>query len=334
MRRYQFERLALDEWEAIDRSAAAPTFFARPAWAKALADAHPYLTAWPLRCEIKPHGHAIIPLMRGSRGRFGWNVFEGMPFGSYTAILDQTNAPVTSEIAEAVVTDLLAKADAILLNPWPLKPLRAPASIIRKLEEASVIDISGGPEQALSKMPSKSRRMVGQARRRGVQCAIETDEQAVDRYYELLEDAALNRWHISSPRTSKELLRRVAFHGKDSVEIWIARFEGKPVAGAVALYGSQEVLLWTTATRPGMEILRPHNLLHAEIEEHAAKRGIQWYNLGSSGGLAGVLKFKGSLGATSIEYETIRRESLPFRAVKGLKRRFGRTSQDEPHPVV
>ena len=124
-------------------------------------------------------------------------------------------------------------------------------------------------------------------------------------------------------------MREVCIAGKDSVEVWIARYDGAAIAGGIALYGSQEVALWTTAMRTEMEVLRPHNILHADIIAHAAERGIHWYNLLSSANLPGVLRFKQALGAASVSYDVVGRESLRFTAVRALKRVWSSGKRDQ-----
>lgn len=303
----------------MDRDGAAPTFFARPAWAIAIQRAYAHLVPWPLSCQLDDGSDAVIPLMRVYGGRLPWKIYHGMPFDGYTAVLTKDNELVEASTAAQVVRALLFQGDQVLLNLWPFEALRVVGPDVRIAAETSALDISGGVERALSKIGSKSRRMAGQARRKGATCAIEPGESSIALYFDLLQETAKHRWHRARPPLRKELLQEVCLQAKDAAEIWIVRYEGAPVAGGIALYGSQEVLLWTTATRPSMEILRPHNLLHATIIEHAAERGIRWYNLSSSSNLEGVLRFKRALGANLLKYEILGHESLPFRIVKALK---------------
>jgi hypothetical protein len=323
MTKCRFEQFPLGAWLEMDRVTAAPTFFARPAWALAIGRAYPSLAAWPVCCSLDDGSRAIVPLVREHGGRLRWTILHGMPFGGYTVVLASGGQLVESHMAARIVQELLSLGDDVVLNLWPLAPLPVVKTYVRKLEEASVLDISGGVENALSRIGSKSRRMAGQARRRGVTCAIETGAAAIDTYYALLEGAAHERWHLDAPRLSKEFVRAVCTEGKDSVEVWIARFEGAAIAGGIALYGAQEVALWTTAMRTGMEVLRPHNILHLDIIAHAANRGIHWYNLLSSANMSGVLKFKEALGATSRPYDIVGRTSLRYGAVRALKRIVG-----------
>jgi len=328
MKSRRFELIDVEAWEELNEQYAPPTFYARPAWAKAIAQVFPQFTPATMRCQLDDGTDAIVPLMRESSGRLRWKVYHGMPFGSYTAVLGH-GKPVKPSLAARVFEGLLTLGDSVRLHPWPLtKPTVNPANVWN-VEETSIIDISGGVEAALSRIGSKSKRMAGQARRRGVSCSIERGAAAIDLYYGLLEEASRDRWHLETPRLPKEFIQQVSIEGKDSVEIWVARFLGEPVGAGIALYGSEEVLLWTTVMRHGMENLKPHNILHADIIEHAARRGLLWYNLGSSAGLAGVLRFKASLGATSLPYDVLGHESSLYRTGKAIRRVLGsaRTSR-------
>lgn len=315
----RFERLSTQEWLALDRTAQAPTFFAKPGWAMAIGQIFPDLAPWPLRCKLDDGSEAFVPLMR-ARGRLGWKILHGMPFDGYTAVLTPDGQGLAAEAAARVIEELVLMGDEVLLNLWPFGAPRSHATDVRIAAETSAIEISGGVEAALSRIAPKSRRMAGQALRKGATCSIEPWTSALALYYGLLEEAATQRWHREAPTIREDFLREVCAQGGADVEIWIVRYEGAAIAGGVALYGSQEVSLWTTASKPGMEILRPHNLLHATIIEHAARRGVRWYNLNSSSNLEGVLRFKRALGATTTSYEIVGHQSTRFRIVKALRR--------------
>src|SRR5215472_19326940 len=73
-------------WTALDR-VAAPTFQARPIWARALADSNAALEASPLACTFDDGLTCVVPLVK-VRSRFGWRVYSGMPLGGYTVVLN------------------------------------------------------------------------------------------------------------------------------------------------------------------------------------------------------------------------------------------------------
>jgi hypothetical protein len=323
MARLHFAPLPMAEWAAIDAAASAPTFYARPAWARAVAAVSPRFEPWPLVCEVRGVGRVLVPLMRTRGRRLPWTILQGVPMWGYTAVQRCDGGALDAATRSAVVEGVLWQGDSVRLNLWPFEEVSVRGATVREPAETSALDMQGGVEAALARMNPKARRMAGQAKRRGATCSLENREDAIDAYYALLSAAAVERWKRPQPAIPKEFLRAVWREGGDSVELWFVRYEGEPVAGGVALYGRAEVSLWTTATKPGMEILRPHNLLHATILEHAARRGLRWYNLDASSGLEGVLRFKHALGAQQTFYEILGREGRAFRLVRGVRRLLG-----------
>lgn len=317
MTKLRFRPLDVSEWVELDRRAPAPTFFARPAWAIAIERAFPRLIAHPLACRLDDGTDAFVPLTR-VHGRLRWTLYHGMPFDGYTAV-GTAQGPLDDERAAQVFSALFLVGDEVILNPWPMGRYELRGANIHIPTETSALDLGGTLAGAQAAIASKSRRMAGQATRKGAVCHIETGSEAVNTYYRLLCEAATERWGRAVPTISFDFFNEVVATGGEAVEIWIVRYQGEPVSGGVALYGSKEVSLWTTATKPGLEIVRPHNLLHATIMEHAGSRGIQWYNLSSSSGLEGVLRFKRALGAELFNYEITGRRRLRYQLARAIQ---------------
>jgi len=299
--------LDVASWTALDR-ACAPTFQARPAWALALADSNPSLIPSPLACTFEDGSTSIVPLVR-VRGRLGWRVYSGTPLGGYTVVVNADGSVADAARARASFAAVLASGiHSIAITPWPLGEADfdgLPGTIVKR--ETSVIDLSGGVEAALAHMDGNTRRMAGQAQRRGVTCERARGETAIDRYYAMLEESAI-RWGRERPTFPKRLLEALVARGGDDVEIWFATFEGEPIAGGVMLYGSDEANFWSAAMRSDFGTLRPSNALNVALITAAAKRGVRWYNLGESEGLPGVARFKQGLGAQTVLYSTWRCE--------------------------
>lgn len=299
------------EWNALDRIGV-PTFQARPAWALALADSNPSLSPGPLACRFDDGATCIVPLVR-VRGRLGWRVYSGTPLGGYTVALNGIGGLADAAHASAAYAAVLASGGhSVSITPWPLGDADLtglPGTIVRR--ETSVIDLTGGAEAALARMDGNSRRMAGQALRRGVQCELARGQSAIDRYYAMLEESAV-RWGRERPTFTKALLEALVARGGDDVEIWFAMFEGEPIAGGVMLYGSDEANFWSAAMRSDFGTLRPSNALNVALITAAAQRGARWYNLGESEGLPGVARFKQGLGAATIPYATWRRDHASY----------------------
>lgn len=168
-------------------------------------------------------------------------------------------------------------------------------------------------------MDGRTRRMAGQAERRGVRCSKTPSAGTVATYYSLLTLSA-RRWGRAAPTYSQRFFDALAHFGGEAVEVWLARFEDKIIAGLVLLYGSEEVNVWSAAMDADYAVLRPHNILHMTAMRAAVERGVRWYNLGSSEGLPGVKKFKEGLGAQTLHYNRLTLEKGIYRSYRALRR--------------
>ena len=252
-----------------------------------------------------------------ARSILPWRVLLGMPYGTYTAATPEGGAPEDPAGAIDVFRHLVTHGDSVWLRPWPLA-YKLPSELGGKPNETSVIDLAGGAEAALAGMEGVTRRMAGQAERRGIVCESASGPAAVAEYYAMLE-AAARGWGLLEPTISRALLEAVVDAGKQDVEIWFARYEGQSVAGGVVLYGAQELFFWSAAMRSEFATLRPSNALNVALIKAAAARGVRWYNLGSSEGLSGVKRFKEGLGATEVRYYSVGRDKPLYRAYSRLR---------------
>lgn len=321
-------RVSLEEWRAINRAKPAPTFFASPAWAEAIARVYPYFEPWPIRFRTSDGSSVIVPLMR-ERGILPWRVYVGMPFGSYTALIpehsDTLSAASSSEVLRSVCYQI---GDSVRFRPWPLAG-SVPIEFDGKPQVTSVIDLDDGLAAVLGRMDGKTRRTARQAEQRGVTCAKASGAGAVDEYYGMLEESA-KRWGLPAPPLSKTFIEAVASAGGSDVEIWFARYEGEAIGGGVILYGADELFFWTAAMRADYSTLRPSNALNVALLEAAAARGVRWYNLGQSDDLPGVKRFKEGLGAKDVPYNSIVRETAAYRTYAAVRGALRVSSRAEP----
>jgi hypothetical protein len=309
--------MSLRDWYAFDAEHPAPTFYGRPAWASALAAAFPHMHPYPVWVDCAGT-RVLIPLMRSSGARLNWREFVGMPRHSYTCALREDGSLASAHEFEAAISALGHCCDALTISPWPLGPMPAVPTWRRTPHETAVIDISHGAEEALRGVAGVTRRMAGQAARRGVECAPLRSGLAVNIYYDMLREAS-ERWGLATPPFPKELLESLVAYGGDNVEIWFAQRDAHPIAGGVVFYGSSELLFWSAAMRHNFTHLRPSNALNFALIQAAADRNMHWYNLGASEGLPGVERFKRGLGARAVPYADLHYESVPFHAFSRLR---------------
>ncbi|MBV8435038.1 MAG: GNAT family N-acetyltransferase [Candidatus Eremiobacteraeota bacterium] len=315
----------MSEWTQFDAIHPAPTFFARPAWASALAHAYPHLRPHPVWVRAGSQ-RILVPLVQSAGGRLGWRELIGMPLGTYTCAMREDGTPASSDEFETALRALARATDTISVIPWPLGPSVSTAAWRRTPHETAVIDLGSGLDAAMRGIAGVTRRMAGQAARRGVTCEPIRSALAITTYYGMLREAA-ERWGLSKPPFPQELLEGLVAYGASDVEIWLAQCDSHAIAGGVVVYGSAEMFFWSAAMRQTFAQLRPSNALNVSLLQAAAERGVRWYNLGASEGLPGVERFKRGLGARTVPYVALAHESIPFNAYSRLRASIGRVRQ-------
>lgn len=317
------ERIAMHDWEQFDREHPSPVFTARPAWARAWCEANAGVEPMPMRCEFDDGSSVIVPLLR-EKSRLRWKIATGMPWNESIVILESDGHIASNERCVAALDHLSSCVvpDSLTVTLWPLcEQGRIDLQASTLVDEVSVIDLQEGADAAIARMDGRTRRMAGQAARRGVTCARAEGEDALGRYAEMLDDSA-KRWGRDRPSISEALLKCVLAHARNDAELWFAYCGDRPIAGGVALYGGSEnaeMYFWSAAMLAEHAHLRPSNALNVALLRRAAERGARWYNLGSSFGLQGVREFKDRLGAQRVRYGTQSVQSASFRAYAALR---------------
>jgi CelD/BcsL family acetyltransferase involved in cellulose biosynthesis len=293
------ETLDIRTWQDFDREHPAPTFFARPAWALALAQTMPGLEAAPLRVLLRGR-RFLVPTMRSTRVKLRFREHLAFPLGAYSCVLDEHGRAVGGAIASDVLSHAASGIHHLRFTPWPLAPIDRAAPALARTHATAVIDCAGGLDVAMAGVRGVTRRMAGQAARRGVHI-VRAGANAAKPYYALLERASAG-WQTGRPSISLALLTAVLHHGGDDAQIWLAHVGEHLIGGGIVLFGSDELFFWSAAMLREYSRFRPSNALNVVLIAQACSRGVRWYNLGASEGLPGVERFKHDLGATSVSY--------------------------------
>ncbi len=315
------EMLTVERWLRYDARHPAPTFFARPAWALALAESVAGLEALPIALEVQGV-RCIVPAMR-SAAHLGQRDVIASPLGAYGCVLLESGGAAAPLLARAAIERIGRAVDALRFITYPLAPQPQPIGASVEHRTTAAIDCRDGFDAVLARMRGVTRRMAGQSERRGVICErAEPGYASVDRYYTLYA-AAAQTWGYTRPPIARAVFDALARRAGPDAELWFARADGRDAAGALVLYGASELFVWTTAMDRAAAPLRPTNALHLALLRHACARTIPWYNLGASAGLPGVARFKRDLGAREFAYAEYVLRSPVFalyeRASRGLR---------------
>lgn len=310
------ETMPLAEWVTFDREHPAPTFFARPAWAFALADTMPAIVPAPLRFDVNGRT-VIVPTMQSRRVRLRSRVHHAFPLGGYSCVMDARGGLVDEATASAALNEIGKNVDLLRIIPWPLGPTPKVLRADEAAYETAVIDCSAGFDAVLANVRGVTRRMAGQAERRGVVCELGSIRE-LETYFDILRQASVG-WGLPKPPVSYELLHAVLERGGSDAQLWFAKLDGEAIGGGVVLFGSEELFFWSAAMRREFGRYRPSNALNFALIREACTRGVRWYNLGASEGLEGVARFKEDLGATAIPYAEVSMRRPVFALYERLK---------------
>lgn len=204
--------------------------------------------------------------------------------------------------------------------------------VVAMPRNVEVIDLSVGMDHLRQRGFERTvRQSLRKAERAGVQVECGTGGELVSEFYDLYL-AWVERW---IPRSGLPPLvaRRVALRQEpkakfeavtramgDRCRVFIARHEGRAVASCVNYVFGEHAIGWRSYSLK--ELAAPvaaNTLVQVAGLQNAADSGCRWFDLGQSGGVPELLKFKHSLGARTREAIDLRIEPAQVTALRTAK---------------
>ena len=322
MRRLALRPATLQEWEESVGGCDAATFFHTPQWAR-VWEVYTDGAQIPAAqiAEFPDRTKVLIP-MSATRLRWGLERYESTATGKYGGWL----APeaLSKDRARSVWTALAALSVTVRQNP--LDPTQSDPSFgWTRADFTQMVSLNDDFERILAGWSPRHRAAVRKAELAGVEVAI--DLRAWDEYFDLYQ-AARRRWGDDS-RTDH---RRELFHLISNAEgasgtgpaLWVARYGGEMVAGAILLYHRRHVVYWHGASNEEGLRQKAATLLHHHAMRDATLKGLSWYDFNPSGGLPGVAEFKRRFGAHEKQSNVFVTRSRVYRGYELLARRAHR----------
>jgi len=188
------------------------------------------------------------------------------------------------------------------------------------------LDVTRGYDAILAGWSGNHRSSLARARKKGVAVASARSVGAWREYDAIYRDS-LRRWGSKAQSVVPwDVFERLAATPSDAVRLWLARHEGRAVAGAVCFSHGTHTVYWHGAALESAFDVRPVHALFDAILEDAASRGLHWFDFNPSGGLPGVVRFKDGFGCVRLPanvYEASRRMTRVLRRVGRAVRRAG-----------
>jgi CelD/BcsL family acetyltransferase involved in cellulose biosynthesis len=302
------------EWdEALAASGRPYRFSHRAAAGRAFEAAYPSYRFEPRRVSYDDGTVMLLPLVRVRRRVGALGMALCMPLG-----LEGTPLVLDGEVTPAHVHGLLDALDEIGMLQVHGGAGASPPATGRVTDGLThTLDLRPGFERLWEEaFSSKNRNVCRKADRAGVEVSEESTADGAAAYYALYATTSKG-WGYAEPPYPQRLIG--ALVGSGTAELWLARLEGQPIAGALLLRGSQDLLYWSGALDRERQAVSPTNAVLRTAIESACARGIAYFDFGASTGLTGVEKFKASFGAQPCEYRSVELRSRAYAALEGVR---------------
>ena len=287
------------------------TFFQTPAWLDAIRESFPRFDTGYLTVREGGSLAGAMPLVRIGKGPFFY--IWALPFGTYGDPLAR-NETARNALLERFFE--LAQSAACLEGGLVLfegdVPARLPDGAGVRMEECRLIQLGSGFESVWKEWSSKRRQLVRRGEEAGVVARLLENDAEVRRFHRIYveESRSWGGVHPYPERLFIELFRR-----RPQGALFWGAFLGEELLGAhIDLYYGEMAQAWQGGmTGRAGEFETGAILIKSAIAE-ACRRGSRLYNLGASGGNAGIVFFKESLGGHEHRYPviTLRKRLLAF----------------------
>ena len=293
------EDCSVEDWEAEFAGAHEATFFHSPLWSRIWQEySHGRYRPAPVRVAFAD-GRSALLARTVRRSRYGVLQWHLSPAGTYGGWLSPE--PLPTEHQEAL-RDLASKAGSVSWSEQPPAPSRQIGGT--PLGTTYVIDLRDGADPARARWESEARRLARRAQRGGIEVREAQSWSDWGAYFDnYLETRKL--WDTPTSSYDLPLFRLLWEARSPAVRLWLAEREGAVVGGALFFTRRTSAVGWHSAQAP--RGTGAANLLQWEILAVLAADGIGAYDLGPSGGHAGVVRFKESLGARTVGYRRLLR---------------------------
>jgi len=290
------------------------TFFHTPAWLNILTNSFDRFAGGWITIRNGSSLEGFMPFIEIERGPF--RTLWSLPFGTYgdpVALDRRAERELFDAFLHSASRRRCVEAGANLFRTE--QPLDLPAGIVQRREECRLIELEGTFEHYQSKLiSSKRRQLCSRARDGGVDVRPIEDDGRMREFYRAYEAESV-QWggvHPYPYAFFEELLAR-----RDrGVLVLGAYLEDEFLGGHIDFYFGEQAQAWQAGLTERASSHEVSALLIVAAVEEAYRRGMKYFNLGSSGGNEGIVFFKESLGGREHGYQIIETVSRWYRLIR------------------
>lgn len=297
------EQLNRAELNAFLEGVPGATFFHTAAWMESLCVSFDRLRPAWITAREGGRLQGMMPLCVSRRGPV--HSLAALPFGTYGTPLSpdpSVKSALLSRYLEMSAAPSCAASSASLFGMSeggiPSPPARA------RMEECCVIELGGGFEGYRSgALSAKKRQICNKCEREGMVVKTLSSACEFDGFYDVYSRGSV-RWGGVHPYP-RSFLADLFGRRDEGVLFWGAFGGSEMLGGHIDLYFGRAAQAWQAGMSPrSHEIGISSYLVYSAVRE-ACARGVEVFNLGSSGGDEGMIFFKESMGGKKVLYPVI-----------------------------
>ncbi len=312
------------EWSRLVAEDEAATFFHTPQWSDVLTSTLPGFQSAHMSARDGGRLVALLPAL--SHPRLQAATLESMAYGTFGGPVTGAGAPANA--ASELLAGFAGAAASIRVGFAQLVDRSGRVGecdlpgFERVDDVVQVVRLDADYEELRARFRPSARNKIRKAVRAGVVIRRAESEADFLAYHAVLEECS-REWSIR-PRPGPEFFSALSSLDAETVQMWLAVQDGHVLAGDLnfALHGT--VMNWGNVSTDAAKALAPNNLLHANAIERGVLEGHHTYDLGSSGGIAGVRAFKSSFGTVDVPVRRFALAKSWYRAARKAARRLSR----------
>jgi len=297
------------EWDTLWGKCPYATYFHSREWAEIWkAYSRETIVPDPKLLEFSDGTKALLPLSRRRSYKGLVNSYLSSPAGTFGGWISVDS--LTVEHAK-LLTEFMIHLGSLTwrLNPYDVLAFKSGVQITND-DETHTLNLSPGFEHLYKGMTKGHRSAVRKAAKSGIKIEITSTLEDWKVYYEVYQ-SSLHRWgNRASSQYDWEFFSQMHHRHSPNIKLWIAKYQGKVVAGALCFYSLKHVVYWHGAALGEFFNLRPVNLLICEALKEACDQGFSWFDFNPSGPHEGVRNFKKSFGTQTRRCGIVRSNSM------------------------
>ncbi len=294
------------KWEEIVLDSNDSYFYHSPSWSKIMEKTFNFHDS--TRLYTINGKEILVPVMR--KKKYGFNVYDSMPLG-YGGFF--SGDKISFHEIEIIIDKIMGGKNIIFnftLSPSSNLSIDLKKSSVSQVNDVwsytHILPLNNDFDYIWKNyFKRNTRRAIQKSERNNIEIQKGDSLNDFKDYYCLYVDAS-KKWGYETPEYPLRLFKNLYRFGSDSVDLYMAYRDSELIAGLISFSYGRNVSGWSNVFLSQYGALNPTSLLVSHSIECACKEGYKNYDLGASGDLGGVRKFKESFGPEMIKTNRFR----------------------------